>query len=174
MLHLKRDHNLDPKDIVEVHCRVNPGTYYRSFEPKELKYAPPNGYAAITSIPYLLAVALVEGRVTTAEVSDEKVKDPRVLEMARKVTRTADPSMVNYCGGHVTIRMKDGHAYEHHQNAALGSPDLPAPRETIEEKFRVNTDGVLSQARAQAAIDTVAKLEELNQVSELMCLLQKD
>jgi 2-methylcitrate dehydratase PrpD len=122
----------------------------------------------------MVGAALVEGRATLAEVSDEKVKDPRILKTARKVTRTVDPSFEDYRNASVTLKMKDGRTYRHDQKAALGSPELPAPREMIEEKFLANVVEVLSKKKAQAVIDAVAHLEELHRVSELMELLQKD
>jgi 2-methylcitrate dehydratase PrpD len=121
-----------------------------------------------------VAAALVEGRATLAEVSDEKVKDPKILKIARKVTRIVDPSFEDYRSASLTIKMKDGHMYQHDQEAALGSPDMPAPRKMIEDKFLANVDGMLSKKRVQAVMDTVANLDELHRVSELMELLQKD
>jgi len=64
--------------------------------------------------------------------------------------------------------------FKHDQKAALGSPEMPAPREMIEDKFLENVNGLLSKKRAQAVIDTVGNLEDLRQVSELMRLLRKD
>jgi len=122
----------------------------------------------------MVAAALAEGRATLAEVSDEKVKDPRILKIARKVTRTVDRSFEDYRSASVTIKMKGGRTYRHDQKTALGSPDMPAPREMIEDKFLANVDGFLSQKRAQAVIDTVANLGELHRVAELMRLLRKE
>ena len=122
----------------------------------------------------MVAAALAEGRATLAEVTDEKVKDPRILKIAKKVTRTVDPSFEDYRSASLTIKMKDGRTYQHDQKAALGSPEMPAPREMIEDKFLANVDRFLSKKRAQAVIDAVAHLEELHRVSELMELLQKE
>jgi 2-methylcitrate dehydratase PrpD len=122
----------------------------------------------------MVGAALVEGRVTLAEVSDEKVKDPKILKMAKKVTRTVDPSFKDYRSAAVTLKMKDGQMHRHDQEAALGSPELPASREMVEDKFLTNVDGVLPKKRAEAVIDAVAHLEELHRVSELMNLLRKD
>ncbi len=54
------------------------------------------------------------------------------------------------------------------------SPEMPAPREMIEDKFLANVKGFLSKRKTQAVIDTVANLEDLHQVSELMRLLRKE
>jgi 2-methylcitrate dehydratase PrpD len=122
----------------------------------------------------MVAAALVEGRATLAEVSDEKVKDPKILKMARKVTRIVDPSFEDYRSASLSIKMKDGNMYHQDRKAALGSPDMPAPREMIEDKFLANVDGILPKKRAQTVMDTVANLEGLHRVSELMNLLRKD
>lgn len=173
-MHLKREHGIQAEDVGEVVCNVSPNTYYISFEPKSIKYTPPDGYSAITSIPYMLGAALVEGRVTMAEVSDEKVKDPRILEMAKRVTHTLDPTMVTFCSGQVTIKMKDGRTFQRRQDAATGSPEVPASREMIEEKFRANAGLVLPERRLREIIEMVDRLEELDSVSDLMDLLRKE
>ncbi len=106
-------------------------------------------------------------------VSDEKVKDPKILRMARKVTRTVDPSFEDYRSSSLTLKMKDGQKYRDDQKAALGPPEMPAPKEMIEEKFLSNIDGILSKKKAQGAIDAGAHREELHRVSDLMGYSEK-
>jgi len=90
------------------------------------------------------------------------------------VVRSVDQSFEDYRQASVAIKTKDGHTFEHYQRSAIGSPETPASRAMIEDKFLDNVSGVLSEKRAQAVIDTVANLEDLPQVSELMRLLRKD
>jgi len=120
----------------------------------------------------MVAAALVKGQLTLAEVSDEMVKDPEILKMARKVTRTVDPSFKDFRSASVMIKMKNGTIYQHHQEAALGSPELPAPKETIEDKFRANAEKCISTKKVEEVIDTIARLEDIKNVSEFMRLLQ--
>jgi 2-methylcitrate dehydratase PrpD len=120
----------------------------------------------------MVAAALAEGRVTLAEVSDEKVKDPRILKIARKVTRDVDASFEDFRSASVKVKMRDGRIHQHNQKAALGSPELPAPRETIEDKFRANVEKFISAKKAEELIHTVDKLEDLKDISDLMSLLK--
>ena len=67
----------------------------------------------------MVAAALVEGRATLAEVSDEKVKDPKILNTARKVARIVDPSFEDYRSASVTIKVNDGQVFKHDQKTRV-------------------------------------------------------
>ena len=144
----------------------------RNFEPEEIKYCPPTGYASISSIPYTVAAALVEGRFTVDEVSDEAVKKPQILRIARKVGRSVNSNFLDYQNAKVNIKLKNGESYEHSPEQAIGSPEMPASREIIEAKFKSSTKHVLSEERMQEVIDTVDKLDKLDDVSRLVSLLK--
>ena len=62
--------------IVAIRCRTAAGPVPRLWEPLAAKHAPPNGYAAKFSLPYLLATILVRGRAGLAEFTDDAVRDP--------------------------------------------------------------------------------------------------
>jgi len=144
----------------------------RNFEPAEIKYSPPTGYASISSIPYTVAAALVEGRFTVEEVSDEAVKKTQILELARKVQRSVNTNFLDYQNAAVNITLKNGKTYKHSPEQAIGSPEMPASRKIIEDKFISSTKHVLSEERMQEVIDTVDKFDKLDDVSGLMRLLK--
>jgi 2-methylcitrate dehydratase len=164
---------LNYEDITEIICRVSPGQMKRNFEPEQIKYTPPNGYSAITSIPYMVSAALVEGQLTLNEVTDEKVKDPRILKLAQTLRRSEDVLFVDYQDAAVEIRLRDGRVVKHAQTDAVGSPEIPASDEVVEAKFRKNSERWISPKNMDEIIDTVGNLEELDDVSMLMGLLQK-
>jgi len=144
----------------------------RNFEPEEIKYSPPTGYAAIHSIPYTVAAALALGRFTKDELSDDAVKNTQVLKLARKVKPGIDSNFLDYQNAEVSIKLKDGKCFKHAVKHAIGSPQMPAPREIIEDKFINNSRHVLSEARMREVIDEVAKFDEQRDVSILMGLLK--
>ena len=170
-LRLRKEFNLKHEDISEIICTVSPGQLKRNFEPEEVKYTPPNGYAAISSIPNMVSASLVEGRLSLAEVTDEKVKDPRILGLARKITRVEDKSFMDYRNAAVEIRTKSGQIVKHAQTDAVGSPDIPASREMIESKFRSNAGGCMSAKNMDDIIEMVSNLEQLDDISSLTALL---
>lgn len=145
----------------------------RNFEPKTIKYSPPTGYSSISSIPYTVAAALVEGKFTVDEVSDEKVKDPLILKTASKVKPKVNNNFIDYENAKVVIKLKNGEIYEHAPEEAIGSPEMPASREIIAGKFKTNAKNVLPEENIQAIIGTVDKFDKLDNVSELMRLLKE-
>src|SRR5213078_5095807 len=104
-LRLRERHRLRADQIVEVRCRTAAGPVDRLWEPLAAKQAPPNGYAAKFSLPYLLAVILVKARAGLAEFEDEAVRDADVLGVAARVSYELDPT-IDYPRqfvGHVAI-----------------------------------------------------------------------
>jgi 2-methylcitrate dehydratase PrpD len=170
-LHLRNEHHLQPEEIAEIICTTSVGQK-RNFEPETVKYAPPSGYAAISSIPYMVSAALVEGRLTLWEVTDEKVKDPRIRKLIQKVKRTEDLFFKDYKNAAVEIRMRDGRRYKREQTDAVGSPEVPAPREMVEAKFRSNADQWMSRRNIDRIIETVQGFEHLHDIKTLTTLLQ--
>lgn len=86
-------HRIPPERIAAVVCRTHPGPVPRLWEPLAAKHAPPNGYAAKFSLPYLLAVILVNGRAGLADFRDAAVRNEAVLAVTRRVTYELDPTI---------------------------------------------------------------------------------
>jgi 2-methylcitrate dehydratase len=170
-LHLRKEHHLRHEDIAEIICTTSVGQK-RNFEPEDIKYAPPNGYSAISSIPYMVSAALVEGKLTLREVTDEKVKDPKILKLIQKVKRSEDLFYKDYQNAAVEIRMRDGRVFKRTQTDAVGSPEIPASREMIEAKFRSNADQWMSDRNLDKIIETVQDFENLTDIKTLTALLQ--
>ena len=119
----------------------------RLWEPLAAKHRPANGYAAKFSLPYLLASIFVRGRAGLAEFTDEAVRDPGVLSVARRVSYELDPT-IDYPRqfvGDVEVTLADGRTLRERQDRPHGGPDAPLSRTEVEAKFRGNdTDLSLS------------------------------
>lgn len=172
-MHLRAEHDLSADEIAEIVCTVPPGQVKRNFEPEQVKYSPPSGYAAISSIPYMVAAALVEGRLTLKEVTDEKVRDPQILALASKIKKAVDPAYRDYQNAAVEIRLRDGRTYRREQTDAVGSPELPAPRELVERKFRENAEHCMEAKNVDRIIEAVSGLEKSPDINGLTTLLRK-
>src|SRR5678815_4635761 len=111
-----------PEQIAAIRCRTAAGPLPRLWEPLASKHAPPNGYAAKFSLPYLVAVILVKGRAGLAEFEDRAVRDPDVLAVTRTVTYEIDPA-IDYPRqfvGDVEIVLTDGRVLREHQDRPRG------------------------------------------------------
>jgi 2-methylcitrate dehydratase PrpD len=158
-----------PGDIAAIRCRTAAGPVPRLWEPLASKYAPPNGYAAKFSLPYLVATILVRGRAGLAEFADGAVRDPAVLAVARRVTYELDAT-IDYPRqfvGDVEITLADGRVLRERQDRPRGGADAPLTRAEIEAKFRGNAalalspDGVEGVIRAVAGLVAGAPLTDL-------------
>ncbi|HEX3176525.1 MAG TPA: MmgE/PrpD family protein [Methylomirabilota bacterium] len=173
-LRLRERHRIDPERIVAITCRTAEGPVPRLWEPLASKHAPPNGYAAKFSLPYLVATMLVRGRAGLAEFSDAAVRDPAVLRVAGRVRYEVDAS-IDYPRrfvGDVRVRLDSGQEVAERQDHSRGGPDHPVTRADAEAKFRGNAGVVLDGRRVDELVRRLARLREEDNVIDLArCLV---
>jgi 2-methylcitrate dehydratase PrpD len=144
---------VDFRNIEEIVCEAAEGTVHRLWEPLAAKRRPPNAYAAKFSQPYCIAAGFVLGGAGLDAFTDERVADPRLLEVAAKVRYEIDPRnpYPDEYTGHVKVRLKDGKVVEERQPHIRGGRHEPLSRADVEEKFRGNCAyGGWSAAQAEA------------------------
>jgi 2-methylcitrate dehydratase PrpD len=171
-MRLRTQHGLRPADIRSVRCRTSAGPLPRLWEPLASKHAPPNGYAAKFSLPYLVAVILVKGRAGLAEFEDAAVADPAVLAVTRAVTYEIDPA-IDYPRqfvGDVEVTLVDGRVLRERQDRPRGGPDAPLTREELEAKFRGNA-AALPAPQIERLIRLVHTLDEDAPLADLFTAL---
>ena len=173
-LRLRERYRVDPAKIVAIRCRTAEGPVPRLWEPLAAKHAPPNGYAAKFSLPYLIATMLVRGRAGLAEFRDAAVRDPDVLRVAGRVTYELDPT-IDYPRtfvGDVRIRLASGEELVEHQAHSRGGPEHPVTRAELESKFRGNAGLVLDAGRIEELIRRATALREEHELTALArCLV---
>ena len=120
-----------PQEIVAIRCRTAAGPVPRLWEPLAAKHAPPNGYAAKFSLPYLLATILVRGRAGLAEFADEATRAADVLGIARRVTLRARRD--DRLSAAVRRRRRD-HARRRPRPARAPGPSARRPRRAADPR----------------------------------------
>jgi len=152
---------IKPDDVTEIVCEVAEGTVHRLWEPLAAKQLPPNGYAAKFAVPYLLAAGFVHGGVGLGAFTDSAIRDPRVLELAAKVTFVIDPQnpYPKSYTGHIKATLKDGSSVEERQPHLRGGAQEPLTRQDVVDKFVLNVaHGGWTKAQADAALKLMAGL----------------
>ena len=169
---LRQQHGVRAGDVRAIRCRTAAGPVPRLWEPLASKHAPPNGYAAKFSLPYLVAVILVKGRAGLAEFEDAAVRDQDVLALAGLVTYELDPA-IDYPRqfvGDVEVTLADGRVLRERQDRPRGGPDAPLTRAELEAKFRGNADA-LAPANIDGVIRAVNGLAGGAPLSDLLASL---
>ncbi len=172
-LRLRQAHRLRPEDIAAVRCRTAAGPVPRLWEPLAAKHAPPNGYAAKFSLPYLVAVVLVKGRAGLAEFTDDAARDKAVLRVAERVTYALDPA-IDYPRqfiGDVEMTLADGRVLRERQDRPRGGPDAPLTRAEVEAKFRGNAGLALPGERVERVLRRVSGLAAGEPLADLLSSL---
>ena len=137
---------------------------------------PKNMLAANFSIPYGVAAALVQGTTDITAFYPERVADPDIRSLARRVEVVADPEMslrrYDYTASRVAVTLKDGRILKESVTAQHGDWQNPASHQELVDKFTFLAVDTLGEARTQQVIETVERLERLGQVQELTGLLR--
>ena len=141
--------------------------------PEDVKKRPPTTYAALFSLPYMVALGLTGDQAGLAEFSAERIGDPVLLAIAEKVERVDDPESryPTYFSGYLEVHQKSGQVYRHREDFNRGSPANPLSREEIEQKFLANAALGLGDGRGERIVEVVRRLEDVGSIRELTALL---
>ena len=128
------------EDIDQMECNVGEGTVHRLWEPLAEKRNPSTPYSAKFSVPFCIAVALVDGAAGLVQFTEDRISDEAVLNLANKVSYRIDPENeypANYTG-HIRATLKDGTVHEVEQPHLRGGAREPMETDELMAKFRAN------------------------------------
>ena len=130
------------------------------------------GYARLCC-RYVAACALLHGRVGPEDFRPAAFRDPRALDLARRVDLVADgnPDPNALVPVTVEVSLRGGHAASERIEVMYGHPARPMTRAAQLGKFRRNCEAAarpISTDAAERVIAAVARLESLPDVSALV------
>jgi len=117
----------------------------------------------------LAALSLSEGNVTLDKFTDEKVNDPRLIQLRKKVKATLVREL--NLGARVAVKMKDGSIYRGFSEAPKGDPKNPMSFEEIEEKFRNIAGLAIPEENMGLALELIKNFETLSDPEELFAVI---
>ncbi|MEI7670891.1 MAG: MmgE/PrpD family protein, partial [Deltaproteobacteria bacterium] len=170
-LELRRRAGGSPKSVEKVRVHVYPAAINLTGSIRE----PKNEDEAKFSLVYTVATALTKGHFNLQDLDVVENFDRETREMAAKIEIVSDPRLENRAanirGALVELVMKDKTTRQMEVKLAKGDPEVPATQEDMEGKLRFCAEDVFPQARQQAILKMVGKLEHLNGLSRLTKLL---
>lgn len=170
VLELKVKHGLTAELVDSIDVDVTRHTYNRiAFK------VPQSGIQGKFCMGYLLARALIDGKVSLDMFTDAAVRDPNVLNLADKIHMHLDERLkASNEGGRpcrVTVRLKNGRTYSREVQHAKGSPEVPMTRDELQAKFIECARQVLDDSSARCVLETIETLDELEDIRPLCRLL---
>ncbi len=176
VLALVIEHDLIPEQVEKVHIR----SLARAADilADASKYDPQSKETADHSLPYVIAAALVDRRLTPLQFTQQRIQDARIRAQLRKVEVVADPEIEKAFPALqrvvVTIRTTAGREFTRQLDYPKGDPRNPLTDREVEEKFEALAEGVLSKASQNRVRTAIWNLERLESVARFMQALKAD
>ena len=165
----------DPAAIRAIVCRTAEGPVHRLWEPLAQKRRPTTPYGAKFSLPYCIALVLVEGQAGVDGFSETRTRDPRILAVADRVDYVLDPTLPypRRFTGHVRVELADGRVLEETQDAPRGGPAHPLAPEELQAKFRANAARVLPHAQVDTLCERLLAIDRAADVTVTAAALRR-
>lgn len=158
---LLEQHGIAYRDIEKITALLPQPTLHIVAEPVANKTRPANEYDAKFSAQFVVATCLIRRRFGLAELMEDALHDPEILNLAAKVECVADPDSryPEFFSGGLVIHMRDGRALRHHESVNRGAGERALSASGIEQKFFDNALLAVNKTRAQAICEGVLELE---------------
>jgi 2-methylcitrate dehydratase len=165
---------LKPEDIEEVTVKTFTVSYRIIVEDPE-KWDPKTRETADHSLPYIVAVALLDGRVWVDTFKPERVLADDVRRVMRRMKVEVDPDYDKiYPEGipnRVRVKTVDGRVYEEESVYPPGHYKNMLSVEQVEEKFWKLARGLVDEGRASRFLSEAWRLESVSDMGRLVRML---
>jgi len=146
-LKVMKSNRLSYKEVEEVKVTTIARACDILFDPH--KYRPDSRETADHSLPYCIAAAIVDGKITTQSFSDEKMKDPAIWEVIDKIKGEASIEFEKMFPAKqpskVVIKTKSGEFFSAYLEYPKGDPREPMTSEDLDNKFTALAEGKLDK-----------------------------
>jgi 2-methylcitrate dehydratase len=152
---------------VEVHQQAAHGTHAEHWHPDSRE-------TADHSIPFGVAAALVDGRVSVRSFDQSRLRDRRLLELIGKMQIVPNDEFSaafsgqpqHYCA-RVTVRFNDGACFS--AGSGRDDDDLAAPKRDawVNEKFRGMIEGLIDRPRGEALLERLWRIAAAPDLADL-------
>jgi len=130
------------------------------------KYRPESRETADHSLPYCVAAAIVDKKLTTQSFSEEKLKDPKIWEVIDKIKGEASEEFEKMFPekqpSKVIIKTKDRKEFSEYKEYPKGDPREPMTLEDLEIKFNSLSSELLDSKKQEDIKNMIFNCEEMN------------
>lgn len=173
---LIRENSTDPKDVMGIEVTV-PSMYSTVMNSSEERRYP-SSYAEAQNNPfYAMAAVVLHGGLYLEQYSKSVLKDPRMKSMSEKVSVRIDRSLdhvfqeTDKAPSDVTIRVKDKGDLRMSLDYPRGSPQNPAGKEEIHDKFTDLAGVIMEKEQAKDIIGLIDKIDSIGDLKDLVLSL---
>jgi len=175
-LNLVKAHDIKPKDVQNVKV----WTYDVALKLLGTKYTDTNSLFidAQFSIPYAVAATIMDRTFGIDQISEDRLRDPSVHELAKKVEAVEDPKLTalypDKTATRVEILTKNGKNRGDTVYFPKGDPRNPFTWRELQDKFNKLATRAIEDSKTKEVMDILLKLEKLSNIKKLIKFLRPE
>jgi 2-methylcitrate dehydratase len=163
------------EEIESIIVRTYYNAWWESASEPEM-WAPATRETADHSIPYLVGAALLDGKIDVSSFSDERRNDSALRSLVQKVHVIHDKELDKLTPSNDPCRLEittmTGRRIASSVDFPKGHVKNPVSDQGIEEKFISMNNGLLAAVQVSRLFDLCWKLEELDDMRELISVVR--
>jgi len=163
-----------PEDIVSVEIASHEAGYTILGKDAE-KWNPLTKETADHSLPYIVGMALLEGKIDNSTYNENKFRGPKILDFLKKITVVEDKGLSSVypeaVANRVIVKLSSGRVVSKQVDYHKGHPKNPMSDKEVEEKFYRLTRKILDKNRARRILDAAWNLEKVKDVSKVVSIM---
>jgi 2-methylcitrate dehydratase len=170
-----------PRVRVEDIAEIEIGAYKMAVEQMATdpsRWAPKTRETADHSLPYVVAAALLDGKLTTHSYSAERLVDPRIAGLIRKSRAVEVPDFSarypEYAQCRIKIRTVSGNTVVAEVDNPKGHATSPMEDSDLEAKFRAFFEGYGSNLQCETLLKALWDLDKVREIGDVLKLISSD
>lgn len=160
----------NPEEIASVEIETHEAGFTILGKDRE-KWKPKTKETADHSLPYMVGVALLEGKVDNQSYSPKKLASAPILNFLEKISVKENVEFThlypNKIANRINVALNDGSVVTHEVDVPKGHPNNPMSTQEIEEKFKRLTKNLLKESQVENLFKFVWNLEKQDDLSVL-------
>jgi len=178
ILKIIKENKIKPNDIEKITLGILQAGYSIIASPMDSKRNPQTVYEAQFSMPFGAAVAILFGKASLDEFTQEKLFLPEVKNLMEKVYCVKDPELDKVYPKHwpatAEIKTKNSQVFSIRLEYPKGDPENPLTWDELIEKFRGLASAIYSKTRREKIIEQVKNLDNIENIKIWASILLKE
>ncbi len=172
IIKLMRDNNISKDDVKEVTIKTVARAADILSDPS--KYDPRTRETADHSLPYCLSVCIVDGTVTPASFSQDKIMDKEIRSFLPKIKVLAEPAFektfptLKQAGAEIIT--KSGKSFNITLDYPLGDYREPMDESTLLKKFNAMVLPITGTSKRDQIVEAIMDIENEKDIADFMNL----
>jgi 2-methylcitrate dehydratase PrpD len=170
LLDLVLEQDIKPEDVDEIRFGTSSNVL------TALRYdEPQNALEAKFSIPFCLAILVVERAAGIGQFQDEVVQMPDIRQLVKRVKKYLDDEIeakgYDLIRSRIDVRLRDGRSFTIYPELSRGTPQRPMSRSELEAKFHDCASQSLPDANYKSIMTGVFGIDDLDDINNLVRLM---